>query len=170
MSVVDEVKAKEEVWDKKDNIDVLMDEATHALANRTRSFTVGALKDPTSPSGLRGAGKYDRYWQAGHNYIFLNPEFQDVAKCASLFSIFESMDRLEKLFFGFSSSSPLDILFGEELSQWPELAPTSIISTHFDIKGKPGTLSIIGPARVDYSTAIPILRYFGNLIQEVANA
>ena len=51
----------------------------------------------------------------------------------------------------------------------PELAPTGIISTHFMIKGKPGALGIIGPARANYATAIPILRYFGNLIEEVAN-
>jgi heat-inducible transcriptional repressor len=158
MSVVDEVKAKEEVWDSRDDIDELMDEATHALAARTRSLAVAALRD-----------KKDRYWQAGHNYIFQNPEFSDVRTCESLFSIFEEMDKLEKLFFGFpGSTSPLDVLFGEELD-WPELAPTGIVATHFVINGKPGALGIIGPARIDYSTAIPILRYFGNLIQEVAN-
>ena len=45
MSLVDEVKAKEEVWDSRDDIDQLMEEATHALANRTRSLAVAALKD-----------------------------------------------------------------------------------------------------------------------------
>lgn len=158
MSVVDEVKAKEEVWDSRDDIDELMDEATRALAARTRSLAVAALKD-----------KKDRFWHAGHNFIFQNPEFNDVRTCESLFSIFEEMDKMEKLFFGFSQvSSPLDVLFGEELG-WPELAPTGIVATHFTINGKQGALGIIGPARIDYSTAIPILRYFGNLIQEVAN-
>jgi transcriptional regulator of heat shock response len=66
------------------------------------------------------------------------------------------------------SVSPLDVLFGEELG-WPELIPTSIIATHFTIHGKPGALGIIGPARADYSTVIPVLRYFGNMIEEVAN-
>jgi heat-inducible transcriptional repressor len=164
MSVVDEVKAKEEVWDSRDDIDELMDEATHALASRTKSLAVAALKE-----GSGGSGKKDRFWHAGHNYIFQNPEFSDVRDCESLFSIFEEMDKLEKLFFGFSQvSSPLDVLFGEELG-WPELAYTGIVATHFDLRGKPGALGIIGPARIDYSTAIPILRYFGNLIQEVAN-
>src|SRR4030066_791096 len=36
MSLVDEVKAKEEVWDSRDDLDELMDEATRALAGRTR--------------------------------------------------------------------------------------------------------------------------------------
>ena len=164
MSLVDEVKAKEEVWDSRDDIDELMDEATHALASRTRSLAVAALRD--LPAGRQG--KKDRFWQAGHSYIFENPEFAELSACQSLFSIFEEFDKLDRLFFGFESASPLEVLFGEELGI-PELAPTGIVSTHFNIKGKPGALGIIGPARANYATVIPILRYFGNLIEEVAN-
>lgn len=159
MSLVDEVKAKEEVWDSRDKIDDLMDEATHALAARTKSLAVAALKDKNQK---------DKFWYAGHSYIFNNPEFAEVAACQNLFSIFEEMDKMDRLFFGFQTASPLDVLFGEELG-WPELAPTGIISTHFNVKGQPGALGVIGPARADYGTMIPILRYFGNLIEEVAN-
>jgi heat-inducible transcriptional repressor len=164
MSLVDEVKAKEEVWDSRDKIDDLMDEATHSLANRTKSLAVAALKDPARG----GAGKKDKFWHAGHSYIFNNPEFAEMAACQNLFSIFEEFDKLDRLFFGFPSTSSLDVLFGEELG-WEELMPASIVSTHFNIKGQPGALGVIGPARADYSTVIPILRYFGNLIEEVAN-
>lgn len=159
MSLVDEVKAKEEVWDSRDNIDELMDEATRALASRTRSLAVAALKD-----------KKDRFWHAGHSYIFQNPEFANIIDCQNLFSIFEEFDKLDRLFFGMSrTTSPLEILFGEELG-WPELAPAGVIATHFVIRGKPGALGVIGPARVDYASVIPTLRYFGNLIEEIANA
>lgn len=157
MSLVDEVKAKEEVWDSRDDIDELMDEATHALAARTRSLAVAALKD-----------KKDRFWQAGHSYIFQNPEFSDIRACEDLFSIFDEFDKLDRLFFGLPSTSPLEVLFGEELGI-PELVPAGIIATHFTIKGKPGALGVIGPARANYGTVIPILRYFGGLIEEVAN-
>jgi heat-inducible transcriptional repressor len=163
MSLVDEVKAKEEVWDSRDDIDRLMDETTRALATRTRSLAVAALKE-----GNVGSGKKDRFWHAGHSFVFQNPEFYDVHACQDLFSIFEEMDKLDRLFFGTPPTSPMEVLFGEELG-WPELAPTGILSTHFLIKGKPGALGVIGPARADYSTVIPILRYFGNLIEEVAN-
>ncbi len=156
MSLVDEVKAKEEVWDSRADIDELMEEATRALANRTRSLAVAAVKD-----------KKDRFWQAGHSYVFDNPEFAEIQDCANLFSIFNELDKLDRLFFG-GASSPLDVLFGEELN-WPELAPTGIIATHFNLRGRPGALCVIGPARVDYGTVIPILRYFGNMIEEVAN-
>jgi heat-inducible transcriptional repressor len=158
MSLVDEVKAKEEVWGARDDVDELMDEATHALAFRTKSLAVAALKD-----------KKDRFWQAGHSYIFDNPEFAEMAACQSLFSIFDEFDKMDRLFFGMAeSTSPLEVLFGEEIG-WPELAPAGIVATHFTVKGKPGALGVIGPARSNYGTVIPILRYFGNLIEEVAN-
>lgn len=157
MSLVDEVKAKEEVWDFRDDVDNLMDEATHALASRTRSLAVAALKD-----------KRDRFWHAGHSYVFQNPEFSDVLTCRDLFSVLEEFDKLDRLFFGYESSSPLEVFFGEELGI-PELMPVGIVSTHFNVKGKKGALGIIGPARADYGTVIPILRYFGSMIEEVAN-
>lgn len=158
MSLVDEVKAKEEVWDSRDDLDRLMDEATRALAQRTKSLAVAAVKDP----------RKDRFWHAGHSYVFGNPEFSNVIACQSLFSILEEMDKLDRLFFGVRGASPLEVFFGEELG-WPELASTGIVSTHFNVRGMPGALSVIGPERADYGTVIPILRYFGNLIEEVAN-
>lgn len=159
MSLVDEVKTKEDVWDSRGKIDDLMDEATRALANRTKSLAVGALKDKE---------KKDKFWQAGHSYVFNNPEYAEMSACQNLFSIFEELDKLDRLFFGFESTSPLDVLFGEELG-WKELMPAGIVSTHFTVHGQPGALGVIGPARADYSTVIPILRYFGGMIQEVAN-
>lgn len=157
MSVVDEVKAKEEVWDSREDIDELMDQATRALAARTKSLAVAGIKD-----------KRDKFWYAGTPYIFQNPEFSDVLTCQNLFSVFDELEMLDRLFFGFESASPLAVLFGEELDI-PGLAPTGIISTHFTINGKKGALGVIGPARANYGTVIPILRYFGNLIEEVAN-
>jgi heat-inducible transcriptional repressor len=163
MSLVDEVKAKEEVWDSRDDIDELMNEAIHAIASRTKSLAVAALQEKNA-----GSGKKNRFWQAGQSYIFGNPEFSDILTCQSLFSIFEEFDKLDRLFFGFESTSPLEVLFGEELGI-PELAPTGIVSTHFTINGRKGALGVIGPARANYGTVIPILRYFGNMIEEVAN-
>ena len=78
--------------------------------------------------------------------------------------------KVQKLFFEISEpTSPLDILFGEELG-WPELTPAGIIATHFNVRGKPAMLAIIGPSRVSYSTLIPVVKYFKGLIEEVASA
>lgn len=154
MSVTEEVKAKEGVWDARSDVNALIREATHALAERTRSLAVGAL-DP------------GRVWHAGYANVFLNPEFSNLAACVGLFSFLEEAKRVHELFFErLTGASPIEVLFGEELG-WPELSPLGIAATRFKIRNKEGALGVIGPARLRYSTIIPTLRYFRNLIEEI---
>ncbi|MCJ7805339.1 hypothetical protein MUP46_01715 [Patescibacteria group bacterium] len=154
MSLADEVKAKEEVWDSRDDIDELIAEATKALAERTSELAVAATDE-------------GKVWHAGYSNVFLNPEFADIEMCSNLFSFLEEAQGIHDLFFAHKFTSPIEVLFGEELG-WRELAPIGIVATHFNAKGRNGALGIIGPTRLSYPTIIPVLRYFGNLIEEVA--
>src|SRR3989339_388620 len=65
MSLADEVKAKEEVWDDRGNLDRFLNEMTHSLAERTGGMAIAATED-------------GNVWQAGHANIFLYPEFDDL--------------------------------------------------------------------------------------------
>lgn len=154
MSLADEVKAKEDVWDARKNLDSLIGQATKALAERTSELAVAATDE-------------GKVWHAGYSNVFLNPEFADLEICSNLFSFLEEAQRIHELFFSREVSSPIEVLFGEELG-WGELSPVGIVSTHFNAAGHNGALGVIGPTRLSYSTIIPILRYFGNLIEEVA--
>jgi len=154
MSLTDEVKAKEEVWDARADLDKLMEEATQALSDRTGSLSVAALDD-------------GRNWHAGLSKVFNSPEFADLGMCTSVFSFLEEAGGMQDLFFGkVSWASPVEVFFAEELG-WADPEPVGVVATHFDAMGHKGALGIIGPTRLPYPTVIPILRYFGNLIQEV---
>ena len=63
-------------------------------------------------------------------------------------------------------TTPVEILFGEELG-WPELNSVCIAATRFKVGDREGALGVIGPVRLEYSTVIPTLRYFRNLIEEI---
>lgn len=155
MSLADEVKTKEEVWDSRNNLDNLLTEATHALAQRTKNLAIAATDE-------------GKIWHSGHSYIFDNPEFSDLTTCSSLFSLIEEAERLHQLFFERPlSPSPIEVLFGEELG-WVGLSPVGVVATHFSAKGKNGALGVIGPIRLSYPTIIPVLRYFKSLIEELA--
>jgi transcriptional regulator of heat shock response len=155
MPLTEEVKAKEEVWDVRSDLDKLMSEATQALAARTRNLSVGVLDD-------------GKTWHAGMANVFANPEFTDLSTCANVFSFIEETNRLIELFFRrMEYVSPVEVLFGEELN-WPELEPVSVVATHFSLGNRQGALGVIGPARLSYPTVIPVLRYFGKLMEEVA--
>jgi heat-inducible transcriptional repressor len=155
LSLAEEVKAKEDVWDVRGDINELLREATHALAESTNTLAVGALD-----SG--------RIWHSGYANVFSNPEFEDLTACAELFSFLEQVDSLHRLFFErITGASPIEVLFGEEMG-WPGAIPLGVAATRFKVRGKEGALGVIGPARLHYPTIIPTLRYFRNLLEEIA--
>ena len=155
MSLTEEVKAKEEIWDLRDDKFLLFEKVAHALAERTHSLAIVAIDE-------------GKIWHSGYSNIFLSPEFADLEICANIFSFLEESKKLQELFFKkVRGESPVEVVFGEELG-WTGISPIGIIATRFNIGKKRGALGIIGPVRLSYPTIIPILRYFGNLVQEIA--
>ena len=156
MSVAEEVKVKEDVFEKRQDVDELLNEATNALASVTRSLAVAALDEE------------EKLWHAGYANIFVNPEFTDIRATASLFSCLEEFQMMHELFFErMTGLSPVEVIFGEELG-WPGFGPIGVVGTRFDLAGKHGALGIIGPTRLPYYRIIPVVRYFRDLIEEVA--
>lgn len=154
MSLADEVKAKEEVWDVRGDIASLMGEAVHSISKRTGSLALGMVDEV----GV---------WHSGYANVFLAPEFIDIQTCSSLFGMLEESARIRELFFErFEGSTPVEVIFGEELG-WSGFRPVSIIATNFEVGGKKAALGIIGPTRTSYPTVIPVMRYFSKLMNEI---
>lgn len=157
MSITDEVKAKEDVWDARGDINSLLQEAAQALAQQTGNLSVAAMDD-------------GHVWHSGYSHVFSHPEFADVEVCINLFGMLEHNQRIGEVFFNrMAGASPVEVVFGEDLG-WEGLSPVSIIGTTFMINGHNAALGIIGPTRTSYQTVIPVLRYFGNLVQEIAGS
>lgn len=153
LSLADEVKAKEEVWDERNNIDRLLSEATHSMAHRTGSLAIAATEG-------------GEVWHSGHANIFSSPEFEDLAVCASLFGFLDETESMMDLFFNrFPIESSFDVLFGEEMGY--RNLPVGIVAAHFKVKDTNGAIGIIGPVRQSYARVIPTIRYYRDLIEEV---
>ncbi len=155
MSLADEVRAKEEVWDVRDDIDSLMHEAVVSLAQRTRNLAVGYVEENS------------KVWHAGYANIFESPEFSDLEVCADLFSLIEQTSRLREILFErVNEISNIGIVFGEELG-WNTLGPVGVSVARVQVKGKNAAIGVVGPARLS-PTVVPIVRYFGNLLREIS--
>lgn len=155
MSLTEEVKAKEDVWDSREDFDKLMTEATHALADRTKALAVAATDEGDS-------------WRWGYDNVLAHPEFFDLAVCKHVFGMIEEEKLLHELFWErLTGLSPIEVLFGEELG-WPNFELVSVVATRFKAGGHEGVISVIGPFRSNYQSVIPTLRHFRNLIQELA--
>ena len=154
MSLTEEVKAKEEIWDSRKNLPHLLEEVAHALADRTHSLAIAVTDD-------------GEVAHSGYSNIFLSPEFADLEICSNIFTFLEEAKGLQELFFEkVQGEAPVEVVFGEELGRVGRL-PIGIIATRFNAGEVRGALGIIGPVRLSYPTIIPILRYFGNLVQEI---
>lgn len=155
MSLADEVKAKEEVWDSRNDFDKLMEDATESLADKTHSLAVAA-----TDSGA--------VWRAGYPNIFDSPELNNLEVCRNVFSLLEETSRLHELLFErLTGLSLVEVLFGEELG-WPFFEPVGVIATRFQVGNTSGAIGVIGPFGSNYSALIPTVKYYKKLIEEVA--
>lgn len=155
MSLADEVKVKEDVREKASDMDALLDEATHELSHVTQALAVCTLD------------KGDKVWHAGYSHVFHNPEFADIEATSSLFTFIEEMSQLQELFFRrMTGTSPVEVIFGEELG-WPGFNPVGVVGSRFELAGNRGALGVIGPTRQEYQRVIPVIRYFKDLIEEL---
>lgn len=154
LGVTEEVKAKEEVWDARNDFDKLMSEATQVLANKTHSLAIAATEDGD-------------FYKAGMKNIFDSPEFYDIAVCQSIFSMLDEATRIHELLFErLTGMHPVEVLFGSELSASPMLTDLGIVATRFDIKGKQGAIGVLVPFRTT-PVMIPSVRFFRSLIEEL---
>lgn len=153
LSVADEVAVKEKIWDYRTKFDRLMKEATKTLAEKTKTL------------GLTTTDEGDIYY-AGTANILDMPEFYDIDLTRTVLSMLDSFDYWHNLFErAIESDDPIHILLGEELGEL--LSPCGFVYTHYNVGPRHGAIGVIGPARLDYPYIIPVVRYFGTLINEI---
>jgi len=155
LSVADEVAAREKVWDCRFSFDKLMHEATKALAQRTKTLAVAATSE-------------GNVYHAGYANILAMPEFYDIDITRTILGMLDETKSMLALFNRAFGEEPMHFLFGDELGL-ELLEPCGLVFTHFEAgPKKSGSIGVIGPNRIPYSTVIPTVRYFGQLIEELA--
>lgn len=156
--IIAEVAIKQRLWQERHEIENLLRSTALALADETREMAI-AVTD---------TGKV---YAAGAAYVLDHPEFYDIDLTRSVLALIDQYDTLVSIFnHGQSDPSRVNVLVGAETGL-PYLAPCSVVYRHFDLgRGRVGTLGVIGPARLNYPTVIPTIRYFSDLMNELARS
>jgi len=154
MSVAEEVAVKEKVWDHRFEIERFLKEITRVLADKTQTLAVSC----TSKGSL---------FHSGHAHILTNPEFYDIDVAREVLSLIDEFNRIYSIFSKATSDEPIHILVGDDLDN-EFFQNLGMVFTDFSAGDIKGSLGIIGPSRLNYSTVIPTIRYFGNLVSEIA--
>lgn len=155
LSVSEEVAMKERVWDHRFKVEKLLHEATRCLSERTGTLSVAATDD-------------ELVYHAGYSSILDMPEFFDIDVTRSVLSLLDETDSLLSLFKKAVGEDPVHILVGEEMGH-EFFEPVGMVFVEFKAGKRSGSLGVIGPSRLNYSQIIPTVRYFGNLISEIAS-
>lgn len=153
LSVSEEVSMKERVWDARDELDLLLREATKVLSERTGMLSIAATDD-------------HRLYHAGYARILELPEFFNIDITRQVLYLLEEDNRLIGLFESAVGNDPIHILLGEELGA--ELfSPLGLVFADFHVGRHTGRVGVLGPCRLNYSQVIPMVRYVSKLVSEV---
>lgn len=156
LSVVEEVAVKEKLWDFRNKAHEFMRELTRSLAEKTKTLAIAFESDGT-------------VYAAGYANILDMPEFFDIDITRSLLSAIDEFDYLKNLCEkAEEDDEDTHILMGEELG--PKLPPSyGFVFTKYQTPANiSGQIGVIGPVRLNYTNVIPTVRYFGDLLGEIA--
>lgn len=155
LSVVEEVSTKEKLWDYREKLNPFMKELTKNLANKTKALAVVVTKQGD-------------LFCSGYANILDMPEFFDIDVTKSLLSAIDEFEYFNDLFSNILEDDDVHVLMGEDLG--PRLSgPYGFVYTTFETNHHlKGEIGVLGPTRLNYTYIVPTVRYFGNLIEQIA--
>lgn len=155
LSVAEEVRLKEQVWDFRENEPLCLRKMVRSLASKTKTLAIATTHEGD-------------IFAAGYAHILDMPEFYDIDVTRNLLLALDEFENMESLFENLNEEEDIHILLGEDLL--PSLSgPYGFIFTKYQTPlHLTGEIGVFGPTRLNYNSIIPTVRYFGELIAEVA--
>ena len=155
LSVTEEVAVKEGLWDYRNKEERFLKELTRSLAEKTKALAVAT----TSEGDI---------YCSGHANILDMPEFFDIDVTKSLLLAIDEFESFKNLFSSILVDEEVHVLMGEELG--PKLGgPYGFVFTRYKgTMNRNGEIGVLGPTRLNYTYIVPAVRYFGDLVEEVA--
>lgn len=154
LSVTEEVKVKQQVWDARGEIGHLMREVTRVLASQTHMLSVAA-----TDQGMT--------YHAGYANILDIREFFDIDVTKTVLSMIDEVNELFDIFNHYAGEESPCVVIGDDFGI-KALSPVGMVYTRFSLGGTSGAVGVLGPSRLDYSHVIPTVRYVGTLLDEIS--
>lgn len=154
LSLTEEVGVREKVWDLREKEKEFLKEVTKSLADKTKALALTTTNEGD-------------FFACGFANLLDVPEFYDIDITKNLFSAIDEYDYFWDLL-SRDFDENVHILLGEELG--PRLqGPYGFVFTGYKTpKSLKGYIGVLGPNRLDYTYVVPTVRYFRELISEIA--
>jgi len=155
LSVAEEIAVRERLWESRHDLYQLMQTAVRTLSSRLHTVALVSLPPQLS-------------YSAGYSNLLAMPEFYDIDVTRQVLDMAEQLPTwLVRLIQQNMSQAQVQIVFGEELNQ-PFLEPVGMVFAHFHASNRmSGAIGVIGPARMNFRQAIPWLKYYSHLFEDM---
>ncbi len=105
-----------------------------------------------------------KYYLTGQSNMLYQPEFNDIQKLREFIATIENNEIFKIIE---SDSEGISVRIGTE-NQYTSMQDCTVISSTYDtIDGEKGTISLVGPTRMDYQRVIPLMKYLAKHIQKL---
>lgn len=153
LTVADEVSAKEQIWNHRQERRNLLHEITRVLADKSQALSVALAEDGD-------------VYHSGYANLLQMPEFYDLQRMRHVLQLIEEVALLEEIFESGTSENLVQVVYGSELGN-KYLDPVGVIHTKVVVDGQPHHIAVLGSSRFDYSYMIPMMRYVRSLVDEI---
>lgn len=155
LSIVEEVALKEKVWDYRGKMQRFLKEATKSLAAKTNALAIATTSDGD-------------IFCSGYANILDMPEFVDIDVTKTLLEALDEYDCFNSIFSGVASGAEIHVLIEDELGESLRGPYGFIFTEYITPLNVHGNIGVLGPARLAYTSIIPTVRYFSEMISESA--
>lgn len=109
-----------------------------------------------------------KLYVGGKTNILMQPEFKDIEKVRSLFTVMESEDKLADILR--ATSNGIKVSIGQE-NKIDAMADCSLITATYSLGDlQMGTIALLGPKRMEYSRVISLLNVLSNQLSKTFNS
>jgi len=115
-----------------------------------------------------GKQQYEQLYLDGWRHLVSQTEFIEGKKMLNLVEALEEGSILNNLLCSLGNESGIKVTIGNENKE-EALQECSVILSNYGTQGRRGAIGVIGPTRMPYSRAIPIIDYVSTIMSELVS-
>lgn len=154
LPVLKEVGIKQRLWQERVEADKLLRQAALSLAENSEYFAIITA----------GPG---RLFSAGAVNLLEHPEFFDIDVAKACLRLADNEEDLVTLLSRAKEDKEVRTLIGQE-TNLEKLKDCALVYSSYTSPKYSGSVVVLGPARLNYSKVLPLVRYFKNLLSEIS--
>jgi len=155
LPVSEEMAVKEKIWDCRHEVDKLLQISTRTLAQRTKTLAIS-----TTDEG--------EIYYAGVAQMLDMTEFYDIDLTKMVLQLLDQFDYWQALLArAIKREEHINVYLGEEFGR-AHFDALGGVFTWFHLPGEhQAVIGVIGPKRLNYPYVIPVVRYVGELLDDM---